>query len=63
MQKGDGWGADYDDRRRTGDWQYQWFWPDQSINTDENTARCQSCHRSREEREYMYTFNELRRFQ
>jgi hypothetical protein len=63
MQKGEGWGADYDDRRRTGDWQYQWFWPDRSINTDENTTRCQSCHRSREEREYIHTFNELRRFQ
>ena len=46
MEKGDGWGADYDDRRRTGNWQFQWFWPDKTVNMSENTARCQSCHRS-----------------
>ncbi len=49
MEKGDGFGADYDERRRTADWQFQWFWPDKSINMNENTARCQSCHRSQEE--------------
>jgi hypothetical protein len=40
MQKGEGFGADYDESRRTSDWQFQWFWPDKSINMDENTARC-----------------------
>lgn len=63
MQKGEGWGGDYDERRRTGDWQFQWFWADQTINMDENTARCQSCHESREEREFIYTFNDLRRYE
>jgi acetyl esterase/lipase len=46
MQKGDGWDADYDERRRTGNWQFQWFWPDKTVNLNENTVRCQSCHRS-----------------
>jgi len=55
MQKGDGWEADYDDRRRTGNWQFQWFWPDKTVNTNENTARCQSCHRSQAGSEYLYT--------
>lgn len=63
MQKGADWGADYDDRRRTGDWQYQFYWGDRSINMEENTARCQSCHQGREATEYMYTFNDLRRFE
>lgn len=58
MQKGAGWGADYAERERTGDWHYQWYWPDGSINTDENTARCRSCHgRSRET--YMFTYDDL----
>ncbi len=30
MEKGEGWGADYDARRRTADWQFQWFEPDQT---------------------------------
>lgn len=25
MQKGEGWGEDFDERRRTGDWQYQFY--------------------------------------
>jgi hypothetical protein len=62
MEKGEGWGADYDERRRTGDWQFQWFWPDQRINTSENTARCQSCHQSQAGSEYLYTGSRIPRF-
>jgi len=63
MEKGQDWGLDYDERRRTADWQFQWFKPDGSINEAENTARCQTCHSSRSDREFLYTFNELRRFE
>jgi hypothetical protein len=62
MQKGNGWGGDYDDRRRTGDWQFQWFKPDRSINMSENTARCQSCHQARADNEYLYTFDQMKAF-
>lgn len=63
MQKGAGWGQDYDARRRTDDWQFQWFLTDQkSINPSENTARCQSCHEPRKDDEFLYTFNDLRSF-
>lgn len=61
MEKGADWGADYDARRRTGDWQFQAFKPDRSINLAENTARCQSCHQSQANQEFIYTFNDLRR--
>jgi hypothetical protein len=64
MEKGEGWGQDFDERRRTGDWQFQWFQPDKkSINMAENTARCQSCHTSRSDRDFLYTYNEMRRFE
>jgi hypothetical protein len=63
MEKGAGWGADFDESRRTGDWQFQWFKPDGTINAAENTARCQSCHSSRADREFLYTFNDIRRFE
>jgi hypothetical protein len=62
MERGEGWGAEYDDRRRTGDWQFQWFWPDRTINTNENTARCQSCHRSQADSEYLFTGYRIPRF-
>jgi hypothetical protein len=62
MEKGSGFGADYDNRRRTGDWQFQWFWADKSVNMAENTQRCQSCHRSQEASEYLYTANRIPAF-
>jgi Cytochrome P460 len=62
MEKGEGWGTNYDERRRTGDWQFQWFLPDQTINTSENTARCRSCHQSQAGSEYLYTGYRIPRF-
>jgi hypothetical protein len=62
MEKGSGWGADYDDRRRSGDWQFQWFWPDKTINMSENTARCQSCHQGQADSDYLYTGYRIPRF-
>jgi hypothetical protein len=45
------------------DWQYQWFWPDQTIKADENIAQCYSCHqRSRGDRQFMFTFSDALSF-
>ena len=62
MQKGEAWGDDYDARRRTGSWQFQWFWPDKTINTAENTERCQSCHRSQGGSDFLFTGYRIPRF-
>jgi hypothetical protein len=44
------------------DWEYQWFWPDQSVKADENTAQCYSCHRSRQDRQFLFTFSDALHF-
>lgn len=45
------------------DWQYQWFWPDQSIKADENIAQCYSCHqRSRQDSQFMFTLSDALNF-
>lgn len=62
MEKGEGWGADFPESRRTGDWQFQWFKPDRTINLAENTARCQSCHASRSDQEFMFSFDSAKAF-
>ena len=62
MEKGAGWGADFAESRRTGDWQYQWFWPDRSLNLKENTARCMSCHASQKDSQYLFTARRLSEF-
>ncbi len=63
MQNGTEWGKDYDEGRRTADWQFQWFWADKSVNMDENTARCQSCHNSRADENFLYTSDALKAFE
>lgn len=45
------------------DWAYQSFNTDQSHRTvDESPARCYSCHQTRQDRQYMFTFNDARSF-
>jgi len=61
MEKRDGWGTDFDAARRTGDWQFQAFKPDKTLNLGENSARCQSCHQGREADQHLFTFNDLKR--
>jgi hypothetical protein len=63
MEKGPNWGADYPEGQRTGDWQFQWFNPDKkTVNMAENTARCQSCHSSREDEQFLFTFDRIHAF-
>ncbi|WP_018901623.1 cytochrome P460 family protein [Rhizobium sp. 2MFCol3.1] len=62
MEKGENWGADFPESRRTGDWQFQWFKPDRTINLAENTARCQSCHSSRADEEFMFSHGSVQSF-
>ncbi len=47
----------------SSEWAYQWFWPNQSIKADENVAQCYSCHRSREEEQFMFTFDDAHSFE
>ena len=63
MQNGAGWGDEYAEASRAGDWQFQWYWPDGSINTDENTERCRACHQSREGSDYIFTHDDARGFE
>ena len=45
------------------DWAYQAFTPERSIKTDdESPARCYSCHQSRQDRQYMFTFSDALSF-
>lgn len=60
MEKRDGWGAAYEPARRTGDWEFQAFKPDRTINLSENSARCQSCHQGREADQHLFSYSDLR---
>ena len=58
MEKGEGWAVDYPNGR-TDDWQFQWFNADKTVNLDENTARCQSCHSGQADEQFIFTYDAL----
>jgi hypothetical protein len=62
MQKGEGWGADFDEERRTGDWQFQQFDTNMQVIASASTAQCQSCHSNRESSDFMYTIDQMRAY-
>lgn len=61
MEKGSDWGAEYEPSRRTGDWQFQSFKPDKTVNMSETTSRCQSCHQGAAGNQHLFTFSDLKR--
>lgn len=62
MEKGEGFGAEYPESRRTDDWQFQWFWGDRSVNLEENTARCRACHQNQAGADHLFTGYRIPRF-
>ena len=45
MEKRDGWGAEYKDDIRNGEWEYQAFGPDKKVNEKANLTGCFQCHK------------------
>jgi plastocyanin len=45
MEKRDGWGNEYKDDIRNGEWEYQAFGPDKKVNDKANLTTCFTCHK------------------
>ena len=45
MEKRDGWGTEYKDDIRNGEWEYQVFGPDKKVNDKANLTTCFTCHK------------------
>lgn len=45
MEKRTGWGAEYPDTMRNGEWEYQAFRPDKSVNAAAKVEACFNCHK------------------
>lgn len=48
---------------QNGDWRYQSFTADKSVDYEENTARCISCHATEERDDFMYTLDEMESYE
>ena len=62
MEKGQGWGADFAEELRTGDWHFQQFDTDMQVKRTAIAERCQSCHGSRAANDFMFTTDRLRAY-
>jgi hypothetical protein len=60
MQKGAGWGAEYPDDMRNGEWEYQVFTPDKAVNDKANLKACFGCHKPKASSDYLFTLEQLK---
>lgn len=60
MEKRAGWGADYPPEKRNGEWEYQAFNADRSLNRNENLDRCFACHKSQAQQDFVFTRDRMK---
>jgi hypothetical protein len=60
MEKRTGWGAEYPPEQRNGEWEFQAFNADKSVNQNEDVARCFACHKTKEQQDFVHTFDQLK---
>jgi hypothetical protein len=59
MEKGTGWGSQYQPEVRNGEWEYQSFTADKAVDEEADIGRCMSCHANRERDDYVNTLDEM----
>jgi len=60
MQKGAGWGAEYPDDVRNGEWEYQVFNAAKQVNDKANLKACFTCHKPKASSDYLFTLDQLK---
>ena len=60
MEKRTGWGAAYSPEKRNGEWEFQAFNADKSVNVNESLDRCFSFHKSQAHQDFVYTVNQMK---
>jgi hypothetical protein len=61
MEKRTGWGADYPSEKRNGEWEFQAFNADRTINRDESLDRCFACHKGQAAQDFVFTLDRMKR--
>ena len=61
MEKRTGWGAEYPDNVRNGEWEYQAFKADKTPNTAANLTACFNCHKPLgTAADYLFSYDRLK---
>ncbi|KRE38148.1 cytochrome P460 family protein [Paenibacillus sp. Soil522] len=61
-EKRTGWADQNSPKKSNGNWRYQAFTTDKSVNTKRNIESCISCHGSQERDDFVYTYDEMKSF-
>lgn len=61
MEKRTGWGSGYPANLRNGEWEYQAFNADKSVNRAESLDRCFSCHKQQASQDHVFTLQQMKR--
>ena len=60
MEKRTGWGAEYPDTKRNGEWEYQAFTVDRKVNDKANLDACFQCHKPLANVDFLFTIDKLK---
>jgi len=60
MEKRAGWGADYPEDKRNGEWEYQVFKADKTVNTTADLNGCFGCHKPQDKQDFVFTYDKLK---
>jgi hypothetical protein len=59
MEKRTGWGAEYPDNIRNGEWEYQAFTPAKAVNTGAKLEACFTCHLPKKSDDYVFLYGKM----
>lgn len=59
MEKRTGWGVEYPEDIRNGEWEYALFRPDGTRNDKANIKACFQCHKPQSEQDFLFTLSKL----
>lgn len=60
MEKQAGWGSEYPEAKRNGEWEYQVFRADKTPNTNANLDSCFNCHKPQASNDFVYTYDKMK---
>lgn len=59
MEKRNGWGTEYGDDLRNGEWDYARFAPDRKLHQPADSKPCLQCHKPYDKQDFVITYQEL----
>jgi hypothetical protein len=60
MEKRTGWGGEYADTMRNGEWEYQAFRADKTVNDKANLKACFDCHKPLDKQDFVFSIEKMK---